>query len=149
MLLQDTTAVAASPERVFAFFEHMDRHYLAWHPDHVRFEWRRGRGVQPGNVFYFEETIAGKLLKKEVRFTRVLPARELHFAPTFWLMRLFLPRMSFLIQPSAQGCTVVAEVVLRMGPVAQWLHRRELAAVRAHMRLEGVNLKKIVEAPGA
>jgi hypothetical protein len=33
-----------------------------------------------------------------------------------------------------------------MGPLAARLNKRELDAVREHMRIEGVNLKRILEA---
>lgn len=124
----------------------MESHYLEWHPDHRRFRWVNGRGLAVGNVFYFEEVIAGKLLKKKVVFTRIDTHSHIEFAPTFWLMRLFLPRMLFRVErTAANACRLVAEIQLRMGPLAARLNRRELTAVREHMRIEGVNLKRLVE----
>jgi uncharacterized protein YndB with AHSA1/START domain len=146
MILHDTTLIDAPPEAIFRFFEDMEDHYLQWHPDHVLYRWVSGRGVSEGNIFYFEEYIAGKLLKKRVVFTRVIPNRHIEFAPTFWIMRLFLPRMLFRIEPEPAGCRFSAEVHLRMGPLAQRAHKKELAAVREHMRVEGLNIKRIVEA---
>jgi hypothetical protein len=61
-------------------------------------------------------------------------------------MRFFLPRMLFRVVPEAGGCRFIAEAHLRLGPLAQRAHRKELAAVREHMRVEGVNIKRIVEA---
>jgi hypothetical protein len=146
VILEDSIMIMARPEAVFRFFDEIETHYLAWHPDHVLFRWERGRGVTLGNVFYFEERIAGKLLKKRVTFTHVVPNKHMEFAPTFWLMRLFLPRMLFRVVPEQGGCRFIAEIHLRMGPLAQRLHRRELAAVREHMRVEGENIKCIIEA---
>ena len=40
----------------------MEHDYLRWHPDHALFRWVSGSGVKEGNVFYFEERVAGKLL---------------------------------------------------------------------------------------
>ena len=149
MILREVTEVRATPETIFAFFEDIERHYTEWHPDHVLFRWNHGRGLTEGNVFYFEEHIAGKLLKKRVRFTRIVEHEYLEFAPTFWLMRLFLPRLSFRIEHQADGvCRVVAEIYLRVGPLGARLNRREFDAVREHMRVEGVNLRRIVEAQG-
>lgn len=145
MVLHDETSLKVTPHEVFQFFEDMERHYLHWHPDHVLYRWEGTPGVAEGRIFYFEEYIAGKLLKKRVVFTKVVPDSHIEFAPTFWLMRLFLPRMTFRIEPLPQGCRFIAEVQLRMGPIAQWLHRRELAAVREHMRVEGVNIGRILE----
>lgn len=145
MILQDSINIDTKPEAIFQFFEEMERNYLQWHPDHVLYRWVSGRGVKHGHVFYFEEYIAGKLLKKRVAFTRVVPNQHIEFAPTFWPMRLFLPRMLFRIEPQVGGCRFTAEIHLRMGPLAQRANRRELAAIREHMRIEGVNIKRIVE----
>jgi len=145
VILKDSIKVQANPQAIFRFFEEMESNYLHWHPDHVLFRWNSGRGVKAGNVFYFEEYIAGKLLKKMVVFTRVIPDQHIEFAPTFWLMRLFLPRMLFRVEPEPDGCRFIAEVHLRMGPLAQRAHKKELEAVREHMRVEGLNIKRIVE----
>jgi len=146
MILRDTIVINAKPEAVFRFFDEMEANYLAWHPDHVLFRWVSGQGVAEGNVFHFEEYIAGKLLKKHVVFTRVVAGQHIEFAPTFWLMRLFLPRMLFRLERERDGLRFIAEVHLRMGPLAQRAHAKELAAVREHMRVEGLNIKQIVEA---
>jgi hypothetical protein len=61
-------------------------------------------------------------------------------------MRVFLPRMLFRIEAAGPGvCRVAAEIHLRIGPLAARLNKRELDAVREHMRLEGINLKRILE----
>ena len=149
MVLRDTTEVQASPSAVFQFFEDMDEHYLQWHPDHKVFRWTQGKGLSLVNSFYFEEVIAGKLLKKSVVFTRIEPGRHIEFAPTFWLMRLFLPRLVFRLEPVTEGVyRFIAEIYLRAGPLAARLNKREFDAVREHMRVEGVNLKRIVERTG-
>ena len=145
MILEDSIKIRARPEAIFRFFEEMESNYLQWPPDHVLYRWDSGRGVKEGNIFYFEEYIAGKLLKKKVVFTRVIPGQHIEFAPTFWPMRFFLPRMLFRIVHESDGCRFVAEVHLRMGPLAQWAHKKELAAVRQHMKAEGENIKCIVE----
>lgn len=149
VILREITDVHATPKAIFQFFEEMEGHYLQWHPDHKLFRWVSGRGLAEGNVFYFEEVIAGKLLKKKVVFTCIECHTHIEFAPTFWLLRLFLPRLSFHIeQPSPGLCRFVAEIHLRMGPLAARLHKRELDAVREHMRVEGLNLKALVERGG-
>ena len=63
-------------------------------------------------------------------------------------MRLFLPRILFRVVPENDGCRLIQQIQLRMGPLARWLNRKELAAVREHMRVEGVNAKRLVEAKG-
>jgi hypothetical protein len=146
MLLEDQTLIEAPPERIYAFFEDMGENYADWHPDHVAFRWTEGKGLEPGVEFYFEERIAGKLLKKTVRFTRIEPGRYIEFEPTWWLMRLLMPRLSFAIQPQGRDSLFIARITIRTGPVGAWLNRREFNAVRQHMMEEGDNLKRIVEA---
>lgn len=98
MILRDAIEISCAPERVSLFFADMEAHHLHWHPDHKVFRWTSGRGLAVGNAFYFEELIAGKLLKKNVIFTRIDSHSHIEFAPTFWLMRVFLPRMLFRIE---------------------------------------------------
>ena len=146
MLLEDRIVIAAPASRIFAFFDDMEAHYADWHPDHILFEWRGKKGVAEGNVFYFEERIGGKLMRKQVVFTRVRRDRLMVFAPTSRLLRLFLPRLSFETRETAEGTEFVAQIVVRAGPLAQWANRREFDAVRRHMREEGENLKRLMEA---
>lgn len=147
MVLRDAIELSASSADVFSFFEDMDNdRYLGWHPDHKVFRWTKGKGLKVGNEFYFEEVIAGKLLKKKVVFTRIDEGTRIEFAPTFWLMRLFLPRLVFRLEAIAAGrYRFVAEIFLRVGPLAARLNRREFDAVRQHMRVEGINLKHFAE----
>lgn len=148
MVLQDSIEVRAPLSRFFEFFEGMStERYLSWHPDHKVFRWTRGRGIELGNRFHFEEVIAGKLLKKTVELTRIEPDRRIEFAPTFWLMRLFLPRMVFRTEVAGPGVfRFIAEVFIRMGPIGARLNKRELDALRVHMHVEGINFKRYAEA---
>ena len=148
MVLRNSIEVRAQPSTMFEFFEGMtNERYLSWHPDHKLFRWTAGRGVKLGHRFYFEEVIAGKLLKKSVEFTRIEPHAHIEFAPTFWLMRLFLPRLVFRAELVGPGVyRFVAEIFLRVGPLGARLNKREFDAVREHMRIEGVNFKRHAEA---
>ena len=147
MLLEDKILIKAPASKLFAFFEQMDRNYTSWHPQHLCFEWRQGTGLQQGNRFYFEETIAGEHQKKEVVITSVEKNRYFEFAPVNRFFRLFLPKLSFAFAEQMGGTLFTANVVLRMGPAAAWLHRKELELVRTHMREEAENLKRLMEAP--
>jgi hypothetical protein len=62
------------------------------------------------------------------------------------VLRLILPRMIFHADPENGGIRLVAEIHVRTGPVGAWLNRREFDAVRRHMREEGENLKRMLEA---
>lgn len=147
MILRDAIDFPGGPSEFLGFFDGMDNtRYLSWHPDHKLFRWTKGQGLRVGNEFYFEEVIAGKLLKKNVVLTRVEDSGHIEFAPTFWLMRLLLPRMIFRLEPSSSGIQrLVAEVHIRVGPLGARLNKREFDAVREHMRIEGINLKRFAE----
>lgn len=146
MRFEDRIEIAAPPGAVWRFFEEMEANYLRWHPDHIAFEWRRGRGLAPGNVFYFEERIAGEVLKKETRFTEIEAPRRIVFTMVNPLMRAFIPRMAFLVDPVPGGSRFTGLIELRfVGPLGRASHRRQFDAVRTHMREEGENLRRLVE----
>ena len=146
MVLRDSIEVDAPLSTFLAFFDGMDnRRYLAWHPDHKLFRWIAGAGMQVGNRFHFEEVIAGKLLKKSVVLVRV-ESGHIEFTPTFWPMRLVLPRLVFRTEIARhERFHFVAEIFLRVGPLGAHLNRREFDAVREHMRIEGINFKNFAE----
>ena len=145
MILEESVEIRTAPDRIFGFFEHMDENYRSWHPDHVLFKWVDGRSLNEGTVFYFEEYIAGKLLKKRVRFTKIEADKHIEFAPTFWLLRLFLPRFVFHVDRDGDHCRFEAQIHRRIGPLAKRLHQKDFDAVRQHMRDEGQNLKRLLE----
>jgi hypothetical protein len=146
MILSETSPeIRAAPETLFAFFQEMETNYTRWHPDHLLFRWIDPPALKPGVRFYFEERIAGKLLKKKVTFSRIELGSLIEFAPTSRLFRLFLPRISFTVTRAALGFTISQDISLRIGPLAAKLNRRELDAVRVHMREEGENLKLLLE----
>ena len=145
MILEERTLINATPNKIFEFFDNMEENFTAWHPDHIVFQWVKGRGVAIGNVFYFEEIIAGEYQKKSVVFTEVQKNKLITFAPTNDFFRLFLPRISFTMNEAHMGTELIAEVVVRMGPVAKWLHRKQIRLVKQHMSEEGKNVKRILE----
>ncbi|HAA22565.1 MAG TPA: SRPBCC family protein [Cytophagales bacterium] len=146
MKFEDSIFIQAPCEKVFAFFEEMDQNYLNWHPEHQVFEWRKGKGLAVGNVFYFEEELNGKLMKKETYFTDIIPNRYIEFKMTKGLYRWFIPKLTFIMEPEGDGCVFTGQVFLQgFGPLAKWANRKDFAAVRQHMKEEGQNLKRILE----
>ncbi len=146
MILSETSpAIHTTPEDVFAFVAGMESTYQSWHSDHVLFRWIDPPALKEGVRFHFAERIGGKLMKKTVYFTRIEPGSLIQFAPTSRFFRFFLPRISFRITPVQGGLTVTQEIQLRIGPLAAKLNKRELDAVRRHMREEGENMKRHLE----
>jgi hypothetical protein len=65
----------------------------------------------------------------------------IEFVPDNALIRFFLRRVSFIIEPMEGQCRLTQEVQIRIGPIGKRLNRAGLAAVGKHMREEGENLK--------
>lgn len=149
MILSQTTMIAAPAERIFAFFEDMEANYTRWHPDHITFRWLQEGRQAVGNRFYFEERIHGQHVKRVMRYTKVEKDRLIEFVPDNALIRFFLRRVSFIIEPMEGRCRLTQEVRIRIGPIGKRLNRAGLAAVEKHMREEGENLKAMAEANDA
>ena len=146
MLRRHEIAIEAPASAGPPFFAAMDENYLRWHPDHLLFEWRQGRGLEIGVRFYFEERIGGHLLKKEVEFTEIVPDRLIRFVPTGFLLRLFIPWISFEFLADRPGRFRFRQSIpICIGPLGARLNRRDFDAVRRHMAEEGENLKAILE----
>jgi hypothetical protein len=147
MILRTETWIGTSAAEIRRFFDGLEENYTRWHPDHHAFNWVHGRGLAEGVVCEFDETVAGKRQRKTVVYTRVADD-HVEFAPTSRLIRMLLPRMLFRITPEGDGCRVVQEVHVRVGPLGARLNRKEFEAVRQHMREEGENLKELLEGTG-
>jgi hypothetical protein len=145
MILKDSIKINAPAQAIFQFFEEMEKHYRDWHPDHVKFQWISNGGLKEGEVSYFEEYIAGQMKKMQTVYTEVVPNQYIEFVPKFWLYKLFLPRMLFRIEQDSDGCWFTAENHIRIGPIGAKMNKKELQAVRQHMKEEGENLKRIME----
>lgn len=146
MILSQTTMIAAPAERIFTFFDRMEINYARWHPDHITFRWLQDGRQAVGNRFYFQERIHGQHVKRTMRYTKVMPNRLIEFVPDNALIRFFLRRVSFIIEPLDGRCRFTQEVQIRIGPIGKRLNRAGFAAVEKHMREEGENLKAIMEA---
>jgi len=152
VIITDSVEIGVTPEKVFDFFLQMvdDASYRAWHPaDHVALRWIRGNPYEEGSVAYAEEYLHGKLHKLKFRISKIVPNREIEYAPLSRLLRIFFPKNRFEIEPSGDGCIFTAEVHLRIGRIAKALAKRKLdvgvSSVRKHMKEEGENLKRILE----
>jgi hypothetical protein len=80
-----------------------------------------------------------------VQFTEVVPDRYIEFTPTSRLVRLFMPCISFSIDPSGDGCDFTQRIKIRIGPIGARLNRHKFDVVKTHMKEEGENLKTILE----
>lgn len=145
MKIENSIYIAASTERVYAFFENMEANYLKWHPDHIKFKWVNSKGLKEGNVFYFEEEIGGELLKKETYYTKIVPNSYIEFKMTSRFYRFLLPKMTFIFEAKNSGCLFTQQVEVRIGPIGRWLNRKQMTEVQKHQQEECENLKRIIE----
>ncbi len=102
---------------------------------------------------YAEEYIHGKLHKLKFVVTRVVPGKIIEYAPVSRLLRIYFPKNTFTVQPKGDVCIFTASGTYRVGWLVKTFARksleRGLSSVRKHMKEEGENLKRILEAEGS
>ncbi|MFB0515090.1 MAG: SRPBCC family protein [Candidatus Neomarinimicrobiota bacterium] len=152
IVLRDTVEIKASPEQVFDWLVHLDEHYLAWHPDHVRCRCIKGRMQEAGSVVHVEEYLHGRLHQMKLRTTAIEPNQHIDYRVAPGL------RGSFDIEPEENHILFTAELGFGtrfpiLSPLLDWmlfrLLPRQIAALREHMAEEGANLKHLLEKSAA
>jgi len=153
VILTDSIEIKTTPEKIFNFFANLvdDESYRAWHPDdHVALRWIEGQPWEEGSVVYAEEYIHGKLHKLKFVVTKVIPNREIEYAPVSWLLRRYSPKNTFSLQQKEGTCVFTATGTYRIGWLVKTFAKkrleRGLSSVKKHMKEEGENLKRILEA---
>lgn len=72
--------------------------------------------------------------------------------PVSRLLRIYCPGNAFVIEPKGDGCVFRATGCIRVGRLVKVFAKRKLetglASVKKHMKEEGENLKRILEAGG-
>ncbi len=145
MILQESTYLPCPPAIAVAFLEGMDRHYRAWHPDHVDFAWLPSpRG--PHGRFRFEERIGRWQLHLTMRLDGRSDLRAVYI-PENRFVRWAFPGMSFEILPEGSGCRWTHRIALRLAFFAPMLERTLLGPLRIHMREETANLRQLTADP--
>jgi hypothetical protein len=152
--LTDTIEIKTTPERIFAFITGLvdTESYVAWHPkDHVAMRWLKGEPWQEGSLAYAEEYLHGKLHKLKFVVTKVELNSRIDYAPASKFLRRYFPGNSFVMEQNEDGiCRFTASGTCRIGWLARKLAGKHiesgLASVKNHVREEGENLKKILEA---
>ncbi|MBU1672357.1 MAG: SRPBCC family protein [Actinobacteria bacterium] len=142
--LRDSIEIRAPQERIEAWLLEIDRHYAAWHPDHVKWVNLEGE-LAEGKTFYYEERLKGRLYRSRCRITRL----ERNGRTYIEFVGLSVPDKilgvsgSFEIVPRGGSCTVTAVINMRFG---WFLARLGISgAILAHMEEEGKSLKAIME----
>jgi hypothetical protein len=68
--LHDAIEIKTSQEKLFDWFQHLDKNFTTWHPNHTKFQKITG-GMNKGDVIRFEERINGKWFKFNVTITKI------------------------------------------------------------------------------
>ncbi|HDQ04506.1 MAG TPA: SRPBCC family protein [Deltaproteobacteria bacterium] len=153
VIITDSIEIDATPEKIFTFLTGIvdDESYRAWHnEDHVSFRWVKGQPWTEGAVMRAQEYLHGKLHKFKFKITKIVPYRHIEYAPTSRFMRKFFPKSEFILEAKGEKCIFKASGIYRVGWIGKKFFMKAieegLVSVRKHMKEEGENLKRIIEA---
>ena len=153
IVLTDAIEIRTTRERIFEFFTDLvdDESYRAWHPDdHVTLCWIEGPTQQEGSVVYAEEYFHEKLHKLTFAITKMVPNSKIEYVPLSPFLRRYFSKNTFSIEPKTSSCLFTATIHLRLPLLLRLLAKKSVARglsnVRKHMKKEGENLKKMLEA---
>ena len=148
IVIKDTVTIKTTPSDIFHWFEHLDEHYLSWHPSHVSSSYLKKNTLEVGAILYAEEYLHGKLHKLKFYITKVIPNQEFKYR--------VIPGISggFRFLESKKGVDVEAE--LRLGwnfpfigglidVILNLLFSKIINDLRQHMCEEGTNLRTLLE----
>lgn len=68
--LQDSIEINTTPEKLYDWFKNLDKNFTKWHQNHTKFTKLTG-GMEEGDVVRFEERIAGKWFKFNLRIAKI------------------------------------------------------------------------------
>ena len=153
VILQESIEIKATPERIFGFLYGIvdNESYRKWHPDdHVAFRWIKGRPWEEGSVAYAEEYFHGKLHKVKFIVTKAIPHTRIEYAPLSRLLRIYFPKNTFVVERKKEMSVFTATGIIRVGRLARVFAGKKLeialSSARKHMKEEGENLQRILEA---
>jgi hypothetical protein len=139
-----------SPTEVWALLHDMERHYLAWHPDHLGWVDVRGHVTEPGSIIFADERVGRLRLRCRFFIDEVVPLRRIAFHLGF-PFNLLNAGGWFELEPTAHGgCRLTSETHVggrtRLGaaivdPVVRWVLPPE--TLERHMREEGEGLERL------
>ena len=149
MILKHSIEIKTTPDKIWAFFENLDKNYTMWHPeDHIVFKWIKGKPMEKGSAWYAEETVSGKLYKLKGTIGEVIPNRKIVFKNSF-PVSLVAPKFEWIIEPKDSGSVFTAVSYMRAGNFLRKCFKKEMETKiemhNKHVREEGENLKKILE----
>lgn len=155
VILADSIEIKTTPEKIFDFLVNLvdDESCCILHPkDHVALRWFKGKLWEKGSVVYAEEYIHGKLNKLKFLVTKVTPNRKIEYVPLSRFLRRYFSLNMFIMEPKGETCVFTVTSIYRFGWLVRTSARKkleqDLLSIKKHMREEGENLKRILEAEG-
>lgn len=153
MTVSNETEVNSPPEKIFDFITNLvdDESYRKWHPeDHVSMKWVKGEPWKEGSIVHAVEKFEGKPHKLKFLVTRVIPNNLIEFVPLNRLMRIYYPGNALEIEKMNDHSLFIGKLTVKVGKIVKTFAKNKLASqiesARKHLKEEGENLKKIVEA---
>lgn len=146
--LRDTVDIQAPPERVWAWLNELPHHYRDWHPAHIDCRYIRGDNLAVGAVLQVNEYLHEKPHSLMLHADVVVPDRLLRYSGRGF-------RGAFILEPVDEGTRFTAElefgICLPLGGrlldvVLRRVLAKRLSAFQTHMREEGENLRRLLEA---
>ncbi len=149
--LKDSIEIKTTPDKIFNWFQNLDRHFTEWHPNHKKFVKVTG-GMDEGDIVYFEECVDGKWYKVKGKITKIEKTER------GWRVELktLLAQLSFIVEAKEDGCvfTHIESFGFKtpiIGSLIDFLILKvfdssiRIDLIRKDMEEDGKNLKKILE----
>ncbi|MFX1282345.1 MAG: SRPBCC family protein [Promethearchaeota archaeon] len=145
--LEDSIEIQTTPEKVFAALIRVfssQEYFKKWHHDHIKCSWIKGESFEVGSILYVEEYLHGKLGKMKFLGTNVEINKKIEYKLLF-PTSIICPKGSFIIEPKEGSSIFTATLYFRFGRFFQKFAKSRVEAITKHMKVEGENLKKILE----
>lgn len=148
LLLHDTIEIQTTPDQIFQWLGHFQENYLAWHPDHVKCFYMKGKALEVGSEIYVEEYLHGELHRLKLRITKVVPMSRVEYKAGLGMGG------AFIVLPQTKGILFTAEIymgisiailTLMFDKVLVKLFSKQIKALEQHMMEEGQNLKMLLK----
>ena len=82
--------------------------------------------------------------------TKVVPNKVIEYVPVSRFRKRYAPKYTFSVEPKDANCVFTATVHVRITLLLKFIGKKKveqgLSSVRKHMKEEGENLKRILEA---
>jgi hypothetical protein len=144
LTLKDSVRIEKPPEVIFNWFDNFVKNYKSWHPGHVKAVWLKGDGFRKDSILYSEEYLGGKLEKLRFKIIDYRKGKEIKYKVLF-PESIVCSGGAFVVKSVKGGSVFTATLSFRWGFLLSRLFPRKLEAIKAHMREEGENLKKLLE----